>query len=101
MALKLRWNTYAIDGYSTVDPRSAAFVHGVPKVIVQRFELIAQPVFISFTKFLRECSRKVAHLKNTISLMKSMFIFYEHSFFEFFVTLSYLALGPWDKIRYP
>ena len=40
-------------------------IQGVPKVIVQRFGLIARPPFIRSAKFLRECFRKVAHSGNT------------------------------------
>ena len=52
-------------------------VQGVPKVIIQRFGLIARPVIIRSAKFLRECSRKVAHSRNSMVLAKSMFIFFE------------------------
>ena len=72
-------------------------IQGVPKVIVQRFGLLAWPVAIGSTKFLRECPRKVAHLKNTLWFAKSGFIFLsERSFFTFFVPLKCL-----DHIPFP
>ena len=72
-------------------------VQGVPKVIVQRFRLIARPPFIQSAKFLQECFRKVAHSRNTLRLAKSAFIFSnERSFFTFFVPLPCLDHIPFE-----
>ena len=48
-------------------------IQGVPKVIVQRFGLIARPLAIRSAKFLRECSRKVAHSRNTLRFAAFIF----------------------------
>ena len=66
-------------------------IQGVPKVIVQRFRLIARRPVIRSAKFLRDCSRKVAHSRNTLRSAKSALIFSnERSFFTFFVRLPLL-----------
>ena len=77
------------------------FIQGVPKVIVQRFGLIARPVIIWSAKFLRECSRKVAHSRNSMVLAKSMFIFLnERSFFTFFAPLTCLDHIPFELLLF-
>ena len=76
-------------------------IQGVPKVIVQRFGLIARPVIIWSAKFLQECSRKVAHSRNSMVLAKSMFIFLnERSFFTFFAPLTCLDHIPFELLLF-
>ena len=68
---------------------------------MQRFGLIARPVIIWSAKFLRECSRKVAHSRNSIVLAKSMFIFLnERSFFTFFAPLTCLDHIPFELLLF-
>ena len=68
---------------------------------MQRFGLIARPLVIRFAKFLRECSRKVAHSRNTLSFAKSAFIFSnEPSFFSNFVPLQCLDHIPFELLLF-
>ena len=76
-------------------------LQGVPKVIVQRFGLIAQPLVIRSAKFLQECSRKVAHSRNTLSFAKSVLIFSnERSFFSVFAPLQCLDHIPFELLLF-
>ena len=77
------------------------YLQGVPKVIVQRFGLTAWPLVIRSAKFLRECSRKVAHSRNALSSAKSALIFSnERSFFTFFVPLPWLDHIPFELLLF-
>ena len=68
---------------------------------MQRFGLIARPLVIRSAKFLRECSRKVAHSRNTLRFAKSAFIFSnERSFFTFFVPLPWLDHIPFELLLF-
>ena len=68
---------------------------------MQRFSLIARPLVIRSAKFLRECSRKVAHSRNTLRFAKSVFIFSnERSFFTFFVPLQCLDHIPFELLLF-
>ena len=68
---------------------------------MQRFGLIARPVIIWSAKFPRECSRKVAHSRNSMVLAKSMFIFLnERSFFTFFAPLTCLDHIPFELLLF-
>ena len=78
-----------------------SIIQGVPKVIVQRFGLIARPLAIRSAKFLRKCSRKVAHSRNTLRLAKLAFIFSnERSFFTIFIPLQSLDHIPSELILF-
>ena len=89
VSLKLTWLTTEMN------------LQGVPKVIVQRFGLIARPLVIRSAKFLRECSRKVAHSRNTLSFAKSAFIFSnERSFFPVFAPLQCLDHIPFELLLF-
>ena len=79
----------------------ADFTKRVPEVIVQRFGLIARPVIIWSANFFRECSRKVAHSRNSMVLAKLMFIFLnERSFFTFSAPLTCLDHIPFELLLF-
>ena len=80
---------------------SDIILQGVPKVIAQRFGLIARPPVIRSAKFLRECFRKVVHSRNTLHLAKSVFIFSnERLFFKFFAPSPYLDHIPFGLLLF-
>ena len=73
----------------------------VPKVIVQRFGLVARPVIVWSAGFLRECSGGVAHSGGSVVLAGSTFVFLSgRSFFAFFVLLACLDRIPFGLLLF-